>query len=63
MFASEKKYELLTERQRSFIPSCESRMYRYLDLSAAQVRWLFDLAARFKAPDISETLNAVGASS
>lgn len=39
-------YEGLSERERSFIRSCRTRMGTYLPLSEAQEKWLRGIAAR-----------------
>ena len=39
-------YETLSERERSLVSSCRSRVSTYLQLSDAQEKWLRDIASR-----------------
>ena len=41
--------ETLSERERSFVRSCRTRMGMRLDLSEKQAKWLADIAKRFEA--------------
>lgn len=41
--------ETLSERERSFVRSCRTRMGMCLDLSEKQAKWLADIAKRFEA--------------
>lgn len=40
--------ETLSERERSFVRSCRTRMGMFLDLSEKQAKWLADIAKRFE---------------
>lgn len=44
--------EKLTDKERAFVRSCESRVRRFDVLSGAQERWLFDLSATHGGPSV-----------
>lgn len=46
--------ETLSERERSFVRSCRTRMGMYLDISEKQAKWLADIAKRFEAAPVEQ---------
>lgn len=43
------RYEELTEKERSFVTSCRTRLLTYRGLTDPQAKWLTDIAKRFGA--------------